>query len=182
MTYITKAADIPNADTKVLVATYNWLLGKSIKKFSSRAAGEAQVANALMIAADRAAHKGVAKGTKPNVADGALGEGNEGKAPAAAPKVDPLAAMTKTLAGNHVKLKAEKPARKSARTPVSTVQYVKGGRSKPQEGSIRNAVLQYIIKGDEHRRTIDSLEKHFAHPCRGYVQKLLEKGHLKIVD
>lgn len=42
-----KTTDIATASTKDLVAKYNELTGKSIKKFSSRAAGEKQVLAAL---------------------------------------------------------------------------------------------------------------------------------------
>ena len=54
-------AEIADATTADLVATYNALTGKSIKKFSSRAAGEAQVSNAILAAQDADAHTGVPK-------------------------------------------------------------------------------------------------------------------------
>jgi len=47
MTIITTVSEIKTAKTADLVATYNSLTGKSIKKFSDRATGEKQVAKEL---------------------------------------------------------------------------------------------------------------------------------------
>lgn len=69
---ITKQSDIAAASTAVLVATYNALTGKSIKKFSSRAAGESQVAMAILSSENKAGHAGVPKGSKPS--GGAISE------------------------------------------------------------------------------------------------------------
>lgn len=65
MTIITKQSQIAEASTADLLATYNALSGKSITRFSSRAAGEVQVANAILSAENAAGHAGVAKGAAP---------------------------------------------------------------------------------------------------------------------
>lgn len=71
MTIITNTKLVPEASTADLLETYNALAGKSIKRFSSRAAAEVQVTNAIMAAEDRAGHAGVPKGTKPVAAPAA---------------------------------------------------------------------------------------------------------------
>jgi len=67
-TIIRTQAEIAAASNQVLIDTYNAFTGKSIKKFSSRAAGEAQVANAILKGQNDAAHAGVPKGTEPAAA------------------------------------------------------------------------------------------------------------------
>jgi len=62
---ITQQSDIAEATTEDLVATYNALTGKSIKKFETRAVAEVRVANAMLASADRVGHAGVPKGAVP---------------------------------------------------------------------------------------------------------------------
>lgn len=64
MTLLLKQSQIADASTADLIETYNALTGKGITRFSSRSAGESQVANAILLGQDRAAHAGVPKGTK----------------------------------------------------------------------------------------------------------------------
>lgn len=79
-------AQLEKLTTKELIAKYNELSGKTIKKFSSRASGEKQVA-AFMMAA----------GKKPSAA---AGEGKAQTKPAKAGKSDPtsLAGQVKAIA------------------------------------------------------------------------------------
>jgi hypothetical protein len=56
------------------------------------------------------------------------------------------------------------------------------GTSRPQAGSVRNAVLEFVQSAPEHTATVEALEEHFQQPVRGYLQKLVEKNHLAIVE
>lgn len=58
-------AEIAEATMPVLVATYNAMTGKEIKKFENRAVAERRVAMALLSATDAAGHAGVKPGEKP---------------------------------------------------------------------------------------------------------------------
>ena len=60
-TILRSPAKIAEATTADLIATYNALTGKSIKKFSTRAAGEHQVEMAMLAAKDMDGHTGVPK-------------------------------------------------------------------------------------------------------------------------
>jgi hypothetical protein len=95
VTIIRTQAEIADAPTTVLIATYNALTGKNVTKFSSRAAGEAQVANAILKGQDNAAHAGVPKGTD----DKAIKAITEEEA--AAKAADPV--TTTTTEGTNVK-------------------------------------------------------------------------------
>lgn len=188
---ITSQKEIAEAPTNVLLNTYNWLTGKAITRFSSRGAAEAQVANAILAALDRAGQKGVPKGQKPRVEDGALGGASKttpakdlapSRAAAAKSPADSMRAIAAIATAGKVKVKPEKKPRKVAREVVHAVRFTPGGRSRCQEGSKRNAVLQFIIGSKNGMRTIDEIDAHFKVPCRGYVQKLLDVGHVEIAN
>lgn len=175
-------ADIAAASTPALVATYNWLTGKTITRFSSRAAGEVQVANAMLQALDRAGHKGVPKGAKPDIAAGALGGAAQpaAKEEAPAPRRNPLESAVATLSAGKVRVKNDKPPRKTARPAIQRVKaMVKGGESKMQEASVRHAVYEFIAAGENRTRAIEDIDAHFNRNCRGFVQKLMEKKHVQ---
>lgn len=73
------------------------------------------------------------------------------------------------------------------RRPVDAVRATFAGKSQPQAGSERNSVLVYIqskkdAKGNPLPVTMTDLEAHFQKNCRGFVQKLLEKEHIVLVE
>ncbi len=85
-------AEIADASTAALIETYNALTGKSITKFSSRAAGEVQVANAILSAKNKAGQAGVPKGAEPTaktVAELDAERGIHDDKPAATPTAKP---------------------------------------------------------------------------------------------
>lgn len=57
--------DIAGADTATLVATYNALTGKSIKKFENRAIAESRTSMAILAAQNASGHLGVPKHKRP---------------------------------------------------------------------------------------------------------------------
>lgn len=73
------------------------------------------------------------------------------------------------------------------RKPVDAVIATFAGKSQPQPGSERNGVLLFIQaqKGADNKPrpvTMEELEKHFQKSCRGFVQKLIEKEHIALVE
>ena len=55
------------------------------------------------------------------------------------------------------------------------------GTSKPQAGSIRNNVLLRIQAAPGGAVSVADLDAHFAQPTRGFLQKLIEKDHLRVI-
>lgn len=189
MTIIRAQAQIADASTADLVATYNALTGKSISRFSSRGAGESQVANAIMAAQDRAGHLGVPKGAAPvaiTVAEAKAKKAagaHEEPAPAGSPK--PLRAKLALAAGDASPNKAKPKAERKASGKLVAVVPTGAGESKLQAASERAAVFAEIVKrhGKDCRVvTIEELNAHFGRNTSGFVGKLLEKHHLIAVD
>ena len=162
--------DIPDASTEDLVFTYNELTGKTIKKFSSRGAGEAQVANAILAAEDAAGHRGVAKGEKPKAMT--LREQLAAKAgPAAEPNSPKPKAAGKKPAD-------AAPGRKPAFAAVTPTD---SGSTKVRAESQRGQVLALLR--ERHKRLnrpirIAELDEKFGSPTRGHIFKLIEGGHV----
>lgn len=186
MTIIRTQAQIADASTADLIETYNALTGKSIKKFSSRGAGESQVANAIMAAQDRAGHLGVPKGAAPVAitADEATAKEKAAGAAPAAP-LKPLRAKLAATAGDASPNKAKPKAERKASGKLVAVVPTCAGESKLQAASERAAVFAEIVKrhGKDCRVvTIEELNAHFGRNTSGFVGKLLEKHHLIAVD
>lgn len=121
--------------TKDLVALYNRLTKKSIKKFSSRATGEKQVLAVL------------AKAPKPRKINGAAGS---------------TAGSGRPKAAFEVKI-----------APT-------GGETILHKASLRKKLMVWLENREGKLATIDAIEKHFGRPMRGVVNKLKEKGWVKI--
>lgn len=105
MNLITNQNDIASASTAQLVATYNALTGKSIKKFETRAIGESKVAMAILASEHEAGKAGVAKGAKPKAAPKADIDKKKGAAAREA-KLPPVLDLSKR---SKSKAKAEEP-------------------------------------------------------------------------
>ena len=164
--------------------TYRELKGEpGFKGFATRAAAEVQVNMAIMAAQDAAGHAGVPKGTQPPVLT----------AQELATKTNPY--KEGTLSHKlHEEITAQQPitprpkavdkpaAERAKRLVIKRVMATFMGESKPQAGSIRNQVLNYIQQAENHTCTVEELEEHFKTPVRGYLQKLIEKNHLVIIE
>lgn len=194
---ITDAAQIKDADTSDLVHTYNALTGKAVKRFENRAIAERRVEMAILAAKDADAKTGLPRGQEPTAQPR---EAIEAKAAArgvapppaldaedAAPEfkpgtmayeLDKAAKNSRPIAPRPRAKDTPKEPKKDLHAVVSTFK----GNSKPQEGSVRNSVLAYIQAAPKSAATLATLEKHFGLNPRGYVQKLVEKNHLRIID
>lgn len=186
MTIIRAQAQIADASTADLVATYNALTGKSISRFSSRGAGESRVANAIMAAQDRAGHLGVPKGAAPvaiTVAEAKAKKAagaHEEPAPAGSPK--PLRAKLALAAGdaspNKAKPKAERAARKTNGALVA-VKSTGRGEFRLQAASLRGQIMAFVeAQGAKSVPMADIVAK-FEDRAKGAVRLLMGRDHLE---
>lgn len=174
---------VGNATTADLVATYNALTGKSIKKFETRSIAESRVRMAIMSAQDAAGHAGVPKDTKP-VAE------TVAELAARAPNPYPPETLSAKL---HEEVEARKPVvprpkkadapaeSTSTRTVITAVRATFAGTSKVQADSNRAAVLAEVQRCAPEPVTVAALDAKLGYPTRGYLQKLLEKAHIALV-
>ena len=181
-------SEIATADNARLVATYNALTGKSIKKFSGRAAAERQVEMAMLGARDNDAHTGVPKDTPPRVITVA-----EAAAKIAPDREDGVAFVPGSLAdqldkathhSTPISPRARKPASSpgTARRPVVYVLVTGAGTSKVQLTSTRGEVLSAVAASRGGWAAVAALDVRFGCNTKGYLQKLIENGHLTPCD
>ena len=179
----------PMAD---LLETYNALTGKSIKKFESRAVAQQRVKMAILAAEDAAGKAGVRKGEKPRaatvaeLADKAAGKTTEPRSP----MTDMASSLTNPYPAGSLSAQLRDKANKalpigerksSPRVKFTRVVPTFAGESKPNPKSDRARVLEFI---QQHKAGVDvaAIERHFGMPCRGFLQKLAEKNHIKAVE
>ena len=183
-TIIRDRAALSTASLDDLNHTYRALKGDpGFKGFSTRAAAEVQVGMAIMSAQDAAGHAGIPKGSQPPVLTAAelAAKTNPYKEGTLSHKLHEEIATQQPIVPRP---KAEdKPvSERSKRLVINRVMATLAGDSKPQTGSVRNQVLIYIQQCENHTCTVADLEAHFQHPVRGYLQKLIEKNHLVIIE
>ncbi len=194
---LTNATQIPDAATADLLETYNALTGESVKKFASRAVGQRRVEMAMLAAIDRSAHAGVPVGVAPTPKPW------PGVAPIESKPAEPEFVPDEKFAFDENPFKpgtlahglwnttnSQKPIERAAtqkrprgaKPQFQSVWATGAGVSKPQPGSVRAAVLKHITEQPNKTCSLEALDAAFKMPTRGYVQKLLEKNHLKIVE
>lgn len=176
MTIIRDQNSIPDASTADLIETYNAFTGKSIKKFSSRAAGESQVANAILAAQDRAGHAGVAKGEAPKPVTEAEVKAKSLRAT--------LAEKAGTAEPNKPRAKPAKrePTNGARRAACTAVVPTGRGNSRLQAASIRGRVMAFISAAHKSAGApvaIEAIAKEFGDPARGAVSALIAHDHLE---
>ena len=175
---------IRGASLEDLNHTYRELKGEpDFKGFTARAAAEVQVGMAIMAAQDAAGHAGVPKGTQPPVltTKELAAKTNPYKEGTLSHKLHEEIAAQQPITPRPKA--AEKPAaERSKRVVIKRVMATGTGDSKPQAGSVRNQILLHIQTLPNGVATVEELEAHFNHPVRGYLQKLIEKNHLVILE
>ena len=203
-TIIRKQSEIAATATDILVATYNALTGKSIKKFSSRAAGERQVEMAMLAAQDNDAHTGVPKDTVPKVI---TIEEAAVKAEAMGGRVEPAPEPASETCGEHARIvfepgsladqldratirtapivpraKKAPSAPAAARQTLTHVRATGTGKSKVQAASTRGAVLAFINSASPAAVAVAALDAKFNCNTKGFLQKLIEMDHITPCD
>lgn len=190
MTILTKQSEIATASTADLVATYNHLTGKAIKKFASRGAGESQVANAILAGLDRANHKGVPKGktaSTPIPEDKpAKGKAKAAKAePAPTPaKLDTKAVAAKVAANVTKKPKTAPAGEEATHGRKATYDWVKfvaepDTTRRPNPESMRNKVRMALEQ--RGKASISQLTEDVGFNARSYVHKLVMQGWAEVI-
>ncbi len=191
MTILRSQSEIAAASNADLLETYNAMLGKSIKRFSSRAAAEAQTANALLAGVDTAAHAGVPKGTTTVVPKTLAEVGSTTEA--ITTKEEPtMATKGKTVKAKKAKA-APAAAKKAKAAPAAGRQNVYSHvkltepdvARRPQPGSKRTEVLTALRKRFEVKGTksvaIDDLNTDCGFNTRSFVHKLVGQGWAEVV-
>lgn len=207
-TLIRSQKDIASATTADLVYSYNAFTGKSISRFSSRGAGESQLANAILAAENAAAQLGVKKGAKPlalTVEELAKRREDAAKGSASTETETPTSAAARPRAAqsakgslrarlaekakgdpNKPRPKPQKSAAAVGRAPkVTHVEPTGAGITKLHSGSERRKVLEAIEA--RHAKTHSPVElagleiEGLEGALRGYIQKLLVTGHIRSV-
>lgn len=174
-------AEVTDASMDDLVHTWNELRGESRSDFPSITVARTQVRMAILSAENESGKAGVAPGAKPfakTVKELGFNPYKEGTMShelyEAVHSQAPITPRPK---------KAELPAEQQRqRLVINKVRATFAGTSRPQAGSTRAAVLKFIQEAKDHVTTVQALEEHFKQPCRGYLQKLLEKNHITLVE
>lgn len=68
------------------------------------------------------------------------------------------------------------------RKKILAVRATGAGESKPHASSRRRAVLEFVRSRENGTATLAEIDAHFGEPCRGHVQKLIEKNHLELAQ
>lgn len=175
MTIIRDQNAIPAASTADLIATYNALTGKSIKKFSSRAAGEVQVSNAILAAQDRAGHAGVSKGEMPKPATEAEVKSKSLRA-----------ALAEKAGAAEPNKPRDKPAKRETngkrRGAISAVQLTGGGLFRLQANSMRGQIMAWAEKQPAGKPIeMTTIEAKFGDKARAAVMLLIDREHFTAI-
>lgn len=196
---------IPGAPMAQLLATYQSLTGKVVKKFESRAIAETRVKMALMAAADAAGHLGVPRGKAPEPltvaerVDVAASKGKQPQLPDNDPEPGvetddavnpyPMGSLAHQLWATARLCKPIQPRPKeppkepgAARRRFEAVRYNGAGFSAVRADSTRGKVLAAIKAAAPGIVKIDDLDKQLGLSTRGHVQKLLDKHHVEIAS
>lgn len=171
---------VRGASLEDLNHTYRQLKGEpAFKGFTNRAAAEVQVQMAIMAAQDAVAHAGVPKGVRPEaLTPREIATNNPYKEGTMSHELHKAVSAQQPIEPRPKKV--DNPAQK--RMVIKRVMATFAGDSKPQAGSLRNQVLTYIQGCENHVCTVEDLEAHFQQPVRGYLQKLIEKNHLVVIE
>lgn len=178
------------------VELYNILVNKEIKKFASVEAGISLCTGAAKAAGEETVKAAFAQiGVPLDTPQGTSTEAPAGDAAPAAKSKKAAAEKTSARPESNVKSRIMqkiealkgKPKKTVAESPAgrkATINKIKptfAGTSKPQAASRRAAVLAFI---NENKRgiTVEALNEHFKEDCRGFVQKLLEKNHVEVME
>lgn len=166
-----------------LNATYRALKNEpGFKGFGSRAAAEVQVSMAIMAAQDAVGHAGVPKGVMPQaLTPREIKTNNPYKEGTLSHQLHDEISGQKPIEPRP-KAAEKEPKERAPRLLINKVQATNAGTSRPQAASIRGQVLAWIQEQPDGIATVTALEEHFNQNVRGYLQKLIEKNHLKILQ
>jgi hypothetical protein len=161
--------------------TYRALKGEpNHPGFGSRTAAEIQVSMAIMAAQDAVGHAGVPKGVEPKaLTPDELKNNNPYKEGTMSHALKEAVDKQQPI---EPRPKASKPEGGKGRLIIKRVKATFAGESRPQAGSIRNQVLQFVQNAPDNTCTVEELETFFNQPVRGYLQKLVEKNHLVVLE
>ncbi len=170
---------VSSASMDDLNHTFRELKGQpDFQGLSTRSAAEGHIDMAIMAAQNAAGHVGVPKGQQPQALTASE------LAAAKNPYKEGTMSHSLYEAVNQQQPITPRAEKKEVarRIKIDRVRFVPSGQSRPQAGSLRNQVLQFVAAAPGRTASVAELEEHFKVPVRGYLQKLIEKGHLAIVE
>jgi len=174
---------VKGATLEDLNATYRALKNDpGFKGFQSRAAAEVQVGMAIMSAQDAVGRAGVPKGVQPvALTPSEIKNNNPYKEGTMSHSLHDAVTAQQPIEPRP-KVSEQPKGERRKRVIIHKVVATNAGESRPQAGSIRNQVLLYVQNAPNQTCTVAELEEHFQQNVRGYLQKLVEKNHLAIVE
>ena len=177
-TIVRDKAAVLSASMEDLNHTFRELRGEPDHPgFSNRSAAEVQVQMAIMAAQDATGHAGVPPNTHPRAKTVSELGYNPYKPGTISHRLHAEVARQQPIAPRETASATAAP-----RVKIVAVRATFAGTSSPQPSSVRHSVLKFIQSAPEHTATVAALEEHFQQPVRGYLQKLIEKNHLIIVQ
>jgi hypothetical protein len=175
--------EVETATMEEMVHTFNAMRGEARESFPSIEVARTQTRMAILSAQHEAGKAGVPKGATP-VAKTVAELGFNPYQPGTLSHRLHSEIMDQTPIDPRPK-KAELPKEERAnvkRLIITAVRATHAGKSRPQAGSTRAQVLKFIQDSPESTCTVAALEEHFKLPVRGFLQKLLEKEHIVVIE
>lgn len=180
-TIIRDRSAVKGAAMEDLNATYRALKNEpGFKGFNTRAAAEVQVQMAIMAAENAAGHAGVPKGITPKaLTPQEIKTNNPYKEGTLSHELHNAVKAQQPI---EPRPKASEDKERAPRILINRVRATFAGTSRPQPGSVRGQILTWIQEQPNNTATVEALEAHFNQPVRGYLQKLIEKSHLVVIQ
>lgn len=194
MNIIRKQADVPAASDAALAATYAAMTGNPLPETTQRGAKEAMVCQSLLCAENAAGRLGVPKGTAPTALTReeriARGDTSFDKAPEPEeqnpfqPGTLAHSLWVASRSATPIERKPRPQARQKApdgkrSARLDWVLATGCGTTSLQAGAVRTQVLKFLASQPGGKARVETLEAHFGFPCRGHLQKMIERDHVR---
>lgn len=179
-TILRNTTEVYAASLETLNHTYRELRGLPHHPgFEDIDAARPAVANAIMAAENVVAQAGIPRGTRA-VAKTVAELGYNPYAPGTiSHALQEAINQQQPITPRPRRSELKEPSDMPKRNTINRVRATGAGTSRVNATSIRGAVLAEIAR--RNIATVAELEEHFGHPVRGYLQKLLEKGHIEVL-
>jgi hypothetical protein len=187
---ILEADRLPGASMADLQETFLAVTGNQLDTELHQTAAKVRVEMALLTSSDIVGHLGFQDAAKPQpmTLQQLRNKGKEMNKQQAVEneiaRFQPGSLAAQLFAAQEAASKIEPRPKKEPsgekRAKIAKVKATHAGKSKPQAGSLRCAVLNWIHAQPEGIADVDAMEKALGYPVRGHVQKLIEKDHLTV--
>lgn len=173
--------EVETASMEDLIYTHNELKGDNLKEFPTIGVAKVRVRMDILAAENEAGKAGVARHEKPKAKTVAELGYNPYPEGTLSHQLHEEVVHQKPITPRPKKAELP-PEEQRARVAINTVRATFKGTSRLQAGSTRAQVLKFIQESPNHTSTVEAIEKQFNQPARGFLQKLLEKNHIELVE